>query len=223
MHASILLGRMPLLSPSLASGPLCPARRSLPFALAACAVALAACGGGAPPKAAAPHAAASAAPAFTSDVPRKPLPPPFHFTSKRAHLKEDARAASCTAGFATTTDPSADVARLSTACAPAMQMHAVGSPFTGTQAEGAPASRFKVHVEAGKCYRLFGVTAPGVKNVELFLMDSEGTPATEARSDASFVVADPRGAVCFTTADDAEVVVSVGAGEGAFAVVLASD
>jgi hypothetical protein len=102
-------------------------------------------------------------------------------------------------------------------------MKAVGGVLSGTQAQGAVAQTFKLKAEANHCYRVYGVTAPSVKNIEVLVVDSDGFAAYEARSDQPRVLATDDGAICFKSADDASLLVSVGAGDGAFALQIWSD
>jgi len=170
--------------------------------------------------------APGAAPAtpFRSDVPMATMPPPFQFGSKRAEKKVVAGAAACVAPPAgPATDPAAEVARIGRACAAATHMHAVAAPIQGKGGQGQPAQAFKFKAEAGRCYRIVAATAPTVKNVELLVVDSDGAVADEARSDEPRVAAAADGAICFKSGDDAQAVVSVGAGDGAFALQIWSD
>jgi hypothetical protein len=57
----------------------------------------------------------------------------------------------------------------------------------------------------------------------VLVVDSDGFAAYEARSDLPRVVATDDGAICFKTSDDAQLQVSVGAGDGAFALQIWSD
>ena len=196
-------------------------------------LAVAACGGGKPPDtrfaevAKGDAGATSAAPPstpFVSNVPMAEMPPPFKFGSKKADRKVIAGSAACAAGFKPQAgDLGAEVQKLAKGCADATKMRALGAVLTGTQAQGGSAQTFKLKAEANHCYRVYGVTAPTVKNIEVLVADSEGFVAYEARSDEPRVVATDDGAICFKSADDALLLVSVGAGEGAFALQIWSD
>jgi hypothetical protein len=204
------------------------------LALLVLAAAAAACGGNKPADTrfadpskgdggAAAASTASSAP-FVSNVPMAEMPAPFNFGSKKADKKVIAGAAACAAGFkAQAGDLGAEVQKLAKGCADATKMRAVGSVLSGTQAQGAAPQTFKLKAEANHCYRVYGVTAATVKNIEVLVVDSAGFTAYEARSDEPRVLAADDGAVCFRSADDAQLLVSVGAGEGAFALQIWSD
>ncbi len=161
---------------------------------------------------------------FVSNVAMAEMPPPFKFGSKKADRKVIAGSAACAAGFKPQPgDLGAEVQKLAKGCADATKMKALGAVLTGTQAQGAVAQTFKLKAEANHCYRVYGVTAPSVKNIEVLVVDSDGFAAYEARSDLPRVVATDDGAVCFKAADDAQLQVSVGAGDGAFALQIWSD
>lgn len=203
----------------------------------------AACGGGAPhrPTTATPARAADAGvktgglgagtstPFLSSNVPMAAMPPPFQLGSRKAEKKPIEGAAACASASANAsararaTSPASDVAELAKACAAATKMHAVGAPLTGTQAQGAAAQAFPLKAAANHCYRVYGALAPGVKSAELLVMDSTGAVAAEARTETAHLVAADDGAICFKTDDAAQVVLSVGAGDGAYAVQIWSD
>lgn len=171
-------------------------------------------------------AATSSAPStpFVSNVAMAEMPPPFNFGSKKAVSKTLAGSGACATSFKPqSSDVGSEVQKLGKACAEATKMRPSGGVLTGTQAQGAAAQTFKLKAETNKCYRVYGVTAATVKNIEVLVVDSDGFTAYEARSDEPRVVATPDGAVCFKTADDAKLLVSVGAGEGAFALQVWSD
>jgi hypothetical protein len=206
-------------------------RRVRPLALPAL-LAVAACGGGKPAdtrfagagKGDGGAATAASSTPFVSNVPMADMPPPFRLGSKKADKKVIAGSAACAASFKPQAgDLGAEVQKLAKGCADATKMRAVGGVLTGTQAQGAAAQTFKLKAEANHCYRVYGVTAPSVKNIEVLVVDSEGFTAYEARSDEPRLVATDDGAICFKSADDAQLLVSVGAGDGAFALQIWSD
>lgn len=173
--------------------------------------------GGAPLPSAAPVAA------FVSDVPMAKMPPAFQFGSKKASKRMHPEWASCSAARASSADLDADVTSLAKACQAITKMHLLGAPLKNTQAQGASAQSFKLKAEANHCYRLYAASAPAIKNMEIFITDSEGGVAVEARTDAPRAIVFEDGAICFTTADDAQIKVSVGAGEGSYAVQVSGD
>ena len=193
------------------------------------------CGAGKPPPAGAASGAAVApeggAPlssvgpvaAFVSDVPVAKMPPAFQFGSKKAAKRVHPEWASCSAGRAPSADLDAEVTSLAKACQTITKMHPLGAPLKNTQAQGAPAQSFKLKAEANHCYRLYAAAAPTITNMEILITDSEGGLAVEARTDAPRAIVLEDGAICFTTADDAQIKVSIGAGEGSYAVQVAGD
>ena len=169
--------------------------------------------GGAP--ASSPSAAST--PFLSSNVPMAPMPPPFQLGSQKAEKKE---APACPATWRpASANLAVEVTSLARACDPSSKMHALGAPITGTQGQGAPAQRYPLKADANRCYRVFAALAPGIKTAELMVVDSTGAVAIEAHG------TDPHldGAVCFRAADAAQVVVSVGAGEGGYALSIWSD
>jgi hypothetical protein len=190
------------------------------------------CGGGKPAPAAtavltpiilAEAGAPSPAPSFTSDVAMAKMPPPFQFGSKKAAKRAHPEWASCSGSRAATADLDVDVTLLAKACQATTKMHAVGPLLKNTQAQDAPAQSFKLKAEANHCYRLYAAAAPTIKNMEIFITDSEGALAVEARTDAPRAIVFEDGAVCFTAADDAQIKVSVGAGEGTYSILVSGD
>lgn len=173
--------------------------------------------GGAPPSSVVPVVA------FVSDVPMARMPPPFQFGSKKASKRVHPEWASCSAAHAPSADLDAEVTSLAKACQAITKMHPVGALLKNTQAQGAPAQSFKLKAEANHCYRLYAASAPTIKNMEILITDSEGGLAVEARTDAPRAIVLEDGAICFTAADDAQIKVSIGAGEGSYAVQVSGD
>ena len=203
-----------------------------PLGLAGCGVASNSKHPGAPhAKASAPTAGSvgpsgtSPGPAFHStDVPMATMPPPFQFGSRKTETKIVAAWRACHISFRTqSADLSADVAGLGKACADATKMRPLGPPLTGAQAQGAQAQAYPLKAEANHCYRVYGTTAATVRNIEVLIVDSTGAAALETRGDDPRIVAPSDGAVCFRSADNAQVLVSIGAGQGAYALQIWSD
>jgi hypothetical protein len=68
-----------------------------------------------------------------------------------------------------------------------------------------------------------GVAAATIQDLDVLIKDSTGAPAGEDTTDDPTPVVLEDGAVCFTQADEASVIVSVGAGSGGYAVQVWSD
>ncbi len=206
---------------------------ALPFALAG----LVACGGAETPPPAAPSAApsaseapsaapsaapaASAAPApSASEAP----PPPANPGSKKATKKNDASWASCHQSYkANNKEVAKDVEAMAKGCAAATKMKPIGKTLTGKQSDQDAPQSFPLKAEANHCYRVYAQAADGIKDLDLAIKDSAGAIAGEDSTDDPSPVVLEDGAVCFTEADAATVVVSVGMGKGRYAVQIWGD
>jgi hypothetical protein len=198
-----------------------------------------ACGGAQKPPEAPPAASASAAPsaapAASSAAPvasaapstsasAAPAPPPPNPGSKKATKKNDASWASCHQSFkASNKEVSKDVEAMAKSCAAATKMKPVGKTLTGKQGDQDPPQSFPLKAEANHCYRVYAQAADGIKDLDLAIKDSAGAIAGEDSTDDPSPVVLEDGAVCFTEADAATVVVAVGMGKGAYAVQIWSD
>ena len=120
-------------------------------------------------------------------------------------------------------DVRAEVARLAQGCAEATKMQRVGEPFTGEQSAAGKPQTFAWKARRGHCYRVYGVGAPAIKNLDLLVLDSAGAALGQDGTDDRAPVVLDAGAACFNDDDDAALVVSVGDGEGPFAVEIWSD
>jgi hypothetical protein len=120
-------------------------------------------------------------------------------------------------------NPSADLAAVGKACADPTKLHSLGSISSGTQKPDAAAQKFPFAAQAGHCYRAYGSAAAGITDFSVFILDSTGATAARGHTDAGRVAAPSDGALCFRDADNANVVVTVGRGSGAFAVQIWSD
>ena len=91
--------------------------------------------------------------------------------------------------------------------------------IAGWQAAAAEVARYEVPVEPGQCYRAFGVAGEGVRDLDMGLYDPAGRlVARDVRPDAWAVVSSD-GPVCVPEEGGPyELVVSVEAGQGTFAV-----
>jgi hypothetical protein len=98
-------------------------------------------------------------------------------------------------------------------------MHAVGAPLRGQQGDKDAHQEHKFRAEANKCYRVYFGTDESVRDAVLVLRDSAGDLVAE--SPAAALPED--GALCFTTADEVTLLVSVGAGKGAYVAQVWSD
>jgi hypothetical protein len=171
----------------------------------------------------APSASASAAPSTSTAMLPGPtalasVPPPPVPTSTVAATKVDASWASCHQSFkAKNKDVVKDVAAMAKGCEGVTAMKPIGKPITGSQADSSMPQSFPLDAKAGHCYRVYAQAADGIQNLDVAIRDSAGViVGHDSTSDPSPVVLED-GAVCFSKADKANVVVSVGMGNGAWA------
>ncbi len=193
---------------------------------------LAACGGKEPPPkvvtprpapadAGAPvDAAVSPSTAAITSLPDAMVPPPYQLTSARVERRPQAGWAACHARFTPGADPSRSVAALAQGCAKATGTKPARVTAAGSLKPTSTAVDHRFHAEAGRCYRVYGVASPGIKNLVVLVLDSTGATAAQYHTDPIDHAIAPDEAVCFKQADDATLAVSVGDGEGAYAVQL---
>jgi hypothetical protein len=152
-------------------------------------------------------------------------PPPFNLGSKHAQTRAHNEWGACHASFHPTGDPGKAVLALATACASATKMHAANAPpMAGTQnAVSSPPITYKFHGSAKHCYRVYVATDSKVKSLVAVVADAEGAEIAEYHTDEVTPVIAPDEALCFSDDSDAQITVSVGIGDGAYAVALWSD
>jgi hypothetical protein len=186
-----------------------------PFATASFAslasLALLACGGGAKP---------AAAPSPAS------LDPSSLAASTKVETKNDPALAACHSAFKPASndkDVASDVAAMAKGCASATKMTKVGDTLNGQLTEkGAPVT-FPFPAQAGKCYRVYGMSQSTMQDFDIVIIDSaNGLVAQDTTDDVSPVIAED-GKVCFKTADASTLRASAGAGAGSFALEVWSD
>jgi hypothetical protein len=182
------------------------------LSLLPCLVTIVACGGPAAPAA----APAKAAPVDTSSLAQ----------SSKVETKSDPAYASCHNAFkppSADKDVGSDVAAMAKGCADTTKMKKVGDTLTGKVAEKAPAVTFPLAAQAGKCYRIYGVSQSTMQDFDLTVLDSAGAlVAQDTTDDVSPVIAED-GKVCFKAADTSTIRASAGAGAGTFALEVWSD
>jgi hypothetical protein len=172
---------------------------------------LAACGGGAKP-------AASPSPAT--------LDPSTLPASTKVETKSDPALASCHNTFKPASndkDVGSDVAAMAKGCADVTKMKKVGDTLTGQLSEkGAPVT-FPLSAQAGKCYRVYGMSQSTMQDFDVLIIDSSNAlVAQDTTDDVSPVIAED-GKVCFKTADTSTIRATAGAGAGTFALEVWSD
>lgn len=147
------------------------------------------------------------------------MPPPGVAGSRKATVRPDPVLGGCSAAVAPSAkDATAQLKKIGDACA-AAKMKAVGAALRGTQGDRDAHQENKVHVEAGRCYRVYLATDDAVKSAVVVMRDSAGDIVVEGPAPAI----PASGSACFTAADDVTLLVGVGSGKGAWAAQLVSD
>jgi hypothetical protein len=103
------------------------------------------------------------------------------------------------------------------ACEGVTAMKPIGKPITGSQADSALPQSFPLDAKAGHCYRVYAQAADGIQDLDVFIKDSASVIVGQDSTDDPSPVVLEDGAVCFSKADKANIVVSVGMGKGAWA------
>jgi hypothetical protein len=186
---------------------------SLSCAALLASVALAACGGGAKP-AAAPGSGAGA-------LDTSSLAP-----SAMVDTKSDPALAACHNTYKPTSndqDVGSDVAAMAKGCADTTKMKKVGDTLKGTLSEKSAPMTFPFPAQAGKCYRVYGMSQSTMQDFDIVVIDSaKGLVAQDTTDDVSPVLVED-GKFCFKTADSSTIRASAGAGAGNFALEIWSD
>ncbi|MCK6587780.1 MAG: hypothetical protein HUU21_04735 [Polyangiaceae bacterium] len=141
-----------------------------------------------------------------------------------AHTEEDAPAASpkpydptCAASFQPSLDTASDLVRLTAACAAPAGLEAVTPVKVGSkQNRDAPAESFSFQGRAGRCYRVFAVGGPDVKDLDIAIVDAEGRLAAADLSDDPFPMAPPTGFLCLGSDQLFTIQIGVMAGSGSY-------
>lgn len=171
-------------------------------------------GGASTPPAAAPSSIAPKQ--VIATPPEEPQP---ILTSTKAKLRRNIAFESCHVSFhASGGDPAAEVTSMAQGCADVTGMHPLGPPV---RANGS--TSFPLQVEAGHCYRVYGVGSGTVRDLDVRIQDSSGGVAGQDETDNATPVLSEDGAVCFDASDQAKVQVAIGAGSGSYAVQVWSD
>ncbi len=152
-------------------------------------------------------------------------PPPFHLGSKRASTKTHPEWEGCHKGWRPTgSDAAKAVEALANACAPVSKMHGAAPTITGSQnAVSTTPSSYKFHAQANHCYRVYAVASSNVKSLVAVVTDSDGASIAEYHTDDVTPYIAPDEALCFTADDDAKILVSVGLGDGPYAIAVWQD
>jgi hypothetical protein len=165
-------------------------------------------------------------------VPAPAAPPPLTApnadlpASIKAETKSEPLYASCHNTFkppSADKDVAADVDAMSRGCAETTKMKKAGDTLAGEAREGAPPALFPFAAQAGRCYRIYGVSQSTMQDFDVSWVDSNGgLVAQDTTDDASPVVVED-GKVCFKVSDSTTIRASAGAGAGKFALQVWSD
>lgn len=151
-------------------------------------------------------------------------PPPFALGSKHAKRTDHPEWGACHAAFKVAGDPAKAVDALGNACASATKTKAIGAAMTGTQnATSSMPITYKFHGQAKKCYRLYGVASAGVKSLVAVVTDADGAEIAQYHTDDVTPFIAPDEAMCFGDDADAQIAVSVGIGDGPYALSVWSE
>ena len=151
-------------------------------------------------------------------------PPPFALGSKHAQRKEHTEWGACHAAFKVVGDPAKAVDALGSACASATHTKSIGAAMTGTQnATTSQPITYKFHGQAKKCYRLYGVAGAGVKSLVAVVTDPDGAEIAQYHTDDVTPFIAPDEAMCFSDDAEAQITVSVGIGDGPYALSVWSE
>jgi hypothetical protein len=183
-------------------------------------VSLAGCGGGdTPPANSALSAAQQQAAMDKKDEPPLPTKP----DSDKVTWKQSPAFAKCHNDVKTGKDIAAGVAAMAQGCASTMGLHQLGQTVQDTFANLDKAHPIPLKAEAGKCYRVYGLSEDALQDLDIAIMDSAGKEVAEDGSDSPDAVLLEDGMVCYTAADDSVINVAAGNGSGKYAVQIWSN
>jgi hypothetical protein len=178
---------------------------------------LVACGGGGGDAAPANTQLSAAQQQAKMDKAGEP-PLPTKPDSDKVTWKQDPAFAKCHNDVKTGADLVAGVTAMANGCAGAMKLHQIGQTTTDVFKNLDPAHPIPLHAEAGKCYRVYGLSEDALQDLDIAITDSAGKSCAEDGSDSPDAVVLEDGMVCFTVADDVKVNVAAGNGSGKYAV-----
>jgi hypothetical protein len=151
-------------------------------------------------------------------------PPPFDLGSKHAKVHAHTDWGACHSAFHPAGDAAKSVDALANACATITKTHVAGPPMTGTQnAMSSQPITYKFHGQAKHCYRLYAVASANVKSLVAVVADMEGAEIAQYHTDDVSPFFAPDESMCFSDESDAQIIVSVGIGDGPYALSLWSE
>lgn len=125
----------------------------------------------------------------------------------------------CYAHFRPTSTPLQDVTRLGLLCGPANGLHPIAPAHQGTLIEGGSID-ILFPLEQGQCVRAFGVSEAGLSDLDLTLLDPQGTPLGSDQIEDRWPILPPDGTLCVATSGRFQLRVTARKGSGAFAAQL---
>jgi len=172
------------------------------FALAACGALIGCIDADAPPKA-------------PSDGPfaARPIRP-------KAGVNQGSSSAGCFDAFQPSLDPASDLQRLAAACgalSDGSRLVAVTPVHAGeAQNEESPEEELSFLGRAGRCYRVFSVGDPGVRDLDVAILDGEGRIAAADVSGDRFPVVPTTGSLCLHKDEPFTIHAAVTEGRGGY-------
>jgi hypothetical protein len=158
-----------------------------------------------------------------SKLPDAKLPPPLDFGSPLVERKAHTDWAACSKSITRNASAATTLADVTKACGAASGLHAGPAPSLGKSSASADPTAVPVHVDKGKCVRVFATAAPSVKALVVIVKDASGRPAAIYKADDLDAAIAPPEALCFKETQDATLSISVGSGDGDYAVQLWTD
>jgi hypothetical protein len=130
----------------------------------------------------------------------------------------------CYQSFLPEGDPTASLARLTSACGKSTGMAAVTPVRVGEpQAQQDAVERFTFHARANRCYRVYSVGAPEVAELDVAVLDPTGHLAASDASRDRWPVVPARGPLCTEREGAYTLEVAVAKGSGAYALQVWGD
>lgn len=121
-------------------------------------------------------------------------------------------------------DPETELARLTAACGRPTGLSAVTNLHTGeSQSEKDASERFTFRARAGRCYRVFAVGGPGVRDLDVAIVGSDGRLVAADVSRDRWPVVPPRGPLCFDREGSYSIEVAVTEGSGNYLIQVWGD
>lgn len=168
--------------------------------------------------------AGPAAPVLTvSTLPSAKAPPPLDFGSPLVERRARAEWAQCSKAIVRNASASTTLADVTKACGAATGLHAGPAPSLGKSSASADATAIPIHVDKGKCLRVYATASPSVKAFVVIVKDASGRPAAIYKADDLDNAIAPPEALCFRETQDATLSLSFGAGDGDYAVQVWTD